>query len=78
MRTRLGSLRKGSDADGNLTMRAQGAADSGGIPDFAGAGETWVYEYDLSNRLKSARKGSAGPVSAVEVARYEYDWGFRV
>jgi len=67
------------DGNGNLTMRARGAQDNGGTPDFSAAGETWVYEYDLNNRLVNVKKGTAGAASAIEVARYWYDYrGLRI
>ena len=60
MRRRRGSLRKGSDAAGNLTMRAQVAADFNGSPDFAEAGETWAIKYGLDGELLWRDDGSEG------------------
>jgi len=67
------------DQNGNMIERAKGATDNSGTPDFSTATETWLYSYDLQNRLVSVKKGMQGPASAQEVARYSYDHrGLRV
>jgi RHS repeat-associated protein len=62
------------DGNGNLVTRAKGATDNGGTPDFSSATETWIYEYDLTNRLVGVKKGKTGPSSATLIAQYTYDY----